>query len=66
MKTADTDELFINLTSSMNGDTVIASYICDFVNACFDERREYISHRDVALITLLLPGVGECLEYPVD
>ena len=38
MKTADTDELFINLTSSMNGDTVIAGYICDFVNACFDER----------------------------
>ena len=44
--TADSDKLFVDLMSSLNGDTEIAGYLCDFINACFDERREYISHRE--------------------
>ena len=30
--------------SSLNGDTEIAVHFCNFINACFDERKEYISH----------------------
>ena len=64
LDSADSDELFINLMSSMNGDTEIAGYICDFVNACFDERREYISHHDIISSEPVFTRVGRLSRAP--
>ena len=46
LDSADSDKLFVDLMSSLNGDIEIAGHLCDYVNHCFDERREYISHHD--------------------
>ena len=61
---ADSDVLFINLMSTMNGDTEIAGVVCDFVNACFDERREYISHHDVKSSKTIFTRSGRMSRLP--
>ena len=61
---ADSDQVFVNLMGSLNGDTEIAGYLCDFVNDCFDIRREYISCPDNISSEPVFTRVGRLCRAP--